>query len=142
MHRPHRLVRLLVVAVALVALLAAAGPAQAASGDWWQFGYTAAGTRFNPNETTIGAANVARLVVGAEQVPTFGAGATFAHASAVAVAGGRVLVATGNGLRAVDATTGAQRWNVAVAALGAPAAASGVRSPDTDLYAAVSTSSG
>jgi hypothetical protein len=36
-----------------------------AAGDWWQFGTTAAGTRSNPNETTIGAANVAPLVVGA-----------------------------------------------------------------------------
>ena len=96
MHRLHRPLRLLVVPVALVALLAAAGPAQAAPGDWWQFGYTAAGTRYNPNETAIGAANVARLVVGAEQVPTFGAGATFAHASAVAVAGGRAYVQVGN----------------------------------------------
>ena len=82
--------------VALVTLLAAAGPAQAAPGDWWQFGSTAANTRYNPNETTIGPANVGRLVVGAEQVPTFGAGATFAHASGVAVAGGRAYVQVGD----------------------------------------------
>jgi outer membrane protein assembly factor BamB len=96
MHRLHRLIRLLVIPVALIGLLAAAGPAQAGPGDWWQFGYTAAGTRFNLNETAIGATNVARLVVGAEQVPTFGAGATFAHASGVAVAGGRAYVQVGN----------------------------------------------
>src|SRR5215213_3356519 len=96
MHRLHRLVRLLVAPVALVTLLAAAGPAQAAPGDWWQFGSTAANTRYNPNETTIGPANVGRLVVGAEQVPTFGAGATFAHASGVAVAGGRAYVQVGD----------------------------------------------
>ena len=52
MHRLHRLIRLLVVPVALAALLAAAGPAQAAPGDWWQFGYTAAHTRFNPTPFT------------------------------------------------------------------------------------------
>jgi outer membrane protein assembly factor BamB len=95
MHRPHRLIRVLVVPLALVALLAAAGPAQAAPGDWWQFGYTAAGTRYNPNETTIGAANVARLVVGAEQVPTVGGGWNAAHASGVAVANGRAYVQVG-----------------------------------------------
>ena len=96
MHRFSRLVRLLAVPVALVAVLMAAGPAQAAPGDWWQFGSTAANTRFNPNETTIGAANVGRLVVGAEQVPTFGAGATFGHASGVAVASGRAYVQVGD----------------------------------------------
>jgi hypothetical protein len=48
MRRFHRLVRLLAV-----------------PGDWWQFGCTAANTRFNPNETTIGAGNVGRLVLGA-----------------------------------------------------------------------------
>ena len=96
MHRLHRLVRLVVVPVALVALLAAAGPAQAAPGDWWQLGYTAAGVRYNPDETTIGPANAGRLVVGAEQVPAFGAGATFAHASGVAVAGGRAYVQVGD----------------------------------------------
>jgi len=96
MHRLHHLIRLLALPLALVALLAAAGPAQAAPGDWWQFGFTAANTRFNPNETTIGPANVARLVVGAEQVPTFGAGATFAHGSGVAVAGGRAYVQVGD----------------------------------------------
>ena len=67
-----------------------------AAGDWWQFGTTAAGTRSNPNETTIGAANVAPLVVGAEQVPTFGAGATFALAGGVAVAAGRAYVQVGD----------------------------------------------
>jgi outer membrane protein assembly factor BamB len=96
LHRFHRLARLLVVPVALAALLAAVGPAQAAPGDWWQFGSTAANTRYNPNETAIGPANVGRLVVGAEQVPTFGAGATFAHASGVAVAGGRAYVQVGD----------------------------------------------
>ena len=96
MHRLHRLIRLAAVPVALVALLAAAGPAQAAPGDWWQFGYTAAGTRSNPNETTIGAANVARLVVGAEQLPTLGPGWNAAQASGVAVAGGRAYVQVGD----------------------------------------------
>jgi len=44
----------------------------------------------------------------------------------LAVAGGRVVVATGAGLRAVDAATGALRWNVAVAASGSPAVANGL----------------
>ena len=108
MHRLHRLIRLLVVPVALVALLAAAGPAQAAPGDWWQFGYTGANTRYNPNETAIGAANVARLVVGAEQVPTFGAGATFAHASG-----------------AWRLAEGAQRWRSGAIPYGSPSVSGG-----------------
>jgi hypothetical protein len=37
----------------------AASPAAAAPGDWWQFGYTAADTRFNPDETTIAPATSA-----------------------------------------------------------------------------------
>jgi outer membrane protein assembly factor BamB len=95
MHRLHRLIRLLAVPLALVALLAAAGPAQAAPGDWWQFGHTAAGIRFNPNETAIGPANAGRLVLGAEQVPTVGGGWNAAHASGVAVASGRAYVQVG-----------------------------------------------
>ena len=126
MHRLHRLIRLLVVPVALAALLAAAGPAQAAPGNWWQFGYTAANTRYNPNDTTIGPANAGRLVVGAEQAPTLGPGWNASQASGVAVAGGRVVVASGSGLRAVDAATGALRWNLAVAAAGSPAVANGL----------------
>ena len=59
-------------------------------------GYTAANTRFNPNETTIGPANVGRLVVGAEQAPTLGPGWNASQASGVAVAGGRAYVQVGN----------------------------------------------
>jgi outer membrane protein assembly factor BamB len=65
MRRFHRLARLLAVPACLAALLAVAAPAVAVPGDWWQFGYTAANTRFNPNETTINEGNVGRLVVGA-----------------------------------------------------------------------------
>jgi outer membrane protein assembly factor BamB len=72
MRRPRRLIQLLAVPVALAAVLAVATPAQAASGDWWQFGYTAANTRFNPNETTIGPSNVGRLRLGARQTPLVG----------------------------------------------------------------------
>jgi outer membrane protein assembly factor BamB len=96
MHRLHRLIRVLAVPVALVALLAAAGPARAAPGDWWQFGSTAANTRYNPNETTIGPANAGRLVLGAEQAPTLGPGWNASQASAVAVAGGRAYVQVGD----------------------------------------------
>ena len=84
--------RTLIATIAVLAgLLAAATPAAAAPGDWWQFGYTAANTRFNPNETTIGPANVGRLGLAAQQQP-----AGFAHASAVAVANGRAYVQVGN----------------------------------------------
>jgi hypothetical protein len=62
----------LALLVALAAVLAVAAPAKAAPGDWWQFGYTAANTRFNPNETTIGPSNVGRLRIGARQTPLVG----------------------------------------------------------------------
>lgn len=57
---------------ALAGLLLAATPASAAPGDWWQFGWTAAGTRFNPNETTITQGNVGTLGIAAQQVATLG----------------------------------------------------------------------
>jgi outer membrane protein assembly factor BamB len=95
MRPSRRPLRLLVVLAALAATLLAAAPASAAPGDWWQFGYTAANTRFNPNETTIGAGNVGRLVVAARQQPTLG-GRNAAHASAVAVANGRAYVQVGD----------------------------------------------
>ncbi len=66
MRRSRRLARLVTLPVALAAVLAVAAPAAAVPGDWWQFGYTAANTRFNPNETTINEGNVGRLVVAAE----------------------------------------------------------------------------
>jgi outer membrane protein assembly factor BamB len=76
--------------LSVAALLAVAAPAGAAPGDWWQFGYTAANTRSNPNETTIGAANVGRLVLGAEHTFTRG---DFQHrAGGVAVANGFAYV--------------------------------------------------
>jgi outer membrane protein assembly factor BamB len=95
MRPSRRPLRLLVALAALAAMLLAAAPASAAPGDWWQFGYTAANTRFNPNETTIGSANVGRLVVAARQQPTLG-GRNAAHASAVAVANGRAYVQVGD----------------------------------------------
>ena len=91
MRRFHRPTRLLVATLAVVAgLLAGATPASAAAGDWWQFGYTAANTRFNPNETTIGSGNVARLGIAAQQTPP-----RASHASGVAVANGRAYVQVG-----------------------------------------------
>ena len=91
MRRFHRPTRLLVATLAVVAgLLLEATPASAAAGDWWQFGYTAANTRFNPNETTIGSGNVARLGIAAQQTPP-----RASHASGVAVANGRVYVQVG-----------------------------------------------
>ena len=90
MRRFHRLARLLAVPACLAALLAVAAPAAAVPGDWWQFGYTAANTRFNPNETTIGPSNVGRLVVGAEHAFTQG---EFQHTiGGVAVANGLAYV--------------------------------------------------
>jgi PQQ-like domain len=44
----------------------------------------------------------------------------------LAVAGGRVLVATSTGLSAFDAAGGAPRWSVAVAAASSPAVANGL----------------
>jgi outer membrane protein assembly factor BamB len=87
MRRAPRLIRLLTLPVALAALLAVAAPAAAVPGDWWQFGYTATNTSFNPNETTIGEGNVARLRVAAEHLPVLeqtGANAKVATAAAVA----------------------------------------------------------
>jgi outer membrane protein assembly factor BamB len=95
MRPSRRLRRLLTALAALAAVLLAAAPASAAPGDWWQAGYTAANTRFNPNESTIGASNVGRLVVAARQQPILG-GRNAAHASAVAVANGRVYVQAGD----------------------------------------------
>ena len=90
MRRSHRRIHILVVLVALAAVLVVAAPAQAAPGDWWQFGYTAANTRFNPNETTIGASNVGGLVVGARHAFTPG---EYQHTtSGVAVANGFAYV--------------------------------------------------
>jgi outer membrane protein assembly factor BamB len=92
MRRSRRLARLVTLPVALAAVLAVAAPAAAVPGDWWQFGYTAANTRFNPNETTINEGNVGRLVVAAEHAFTPG---EFQHST------GGVVVA--NGLAYVQA---------------------------------------
>jgi outer membrane protein assembly factor BamB len=90
MRRSHRLIHILAVSIALAAMLAVAAPAGAAPGDWWQFGYTAANTRFNPNEITIGASNVGRLIVGARHSFTPG---EYQHTtSGVAVANGLAYV--------------------------------------------------
>jgi hypothetical protein len=94
MRRFHRLIHILAVPIALAAVLAVAAPAEAAPGDWWQFGYTAANTRFNPNETTIGTSNVGGLVVGAQQTPLVGVpGSSDAvEATGLVVANGRAYV--------------------------------------------------
>jgi outer membrane protein assembly factor BamB len=94
--RFRRPAQALVLLAALAGLLLAAAPASAAPGDWWQYGYTAANTRFNPNETTIGPGNVGRLAVAARQTPTLGGGWNAAQASAVAVANGRAYVQVGD----------------------------------------------
>jgi outer membrane protein assembly factor BamB len=90
MRRPHRPVRLLTLPIALAALLAVAAPAAAVPGDWWQFGYTAANTRFNPNETTLNEGNVGRLVVGAEHA--FTPGEYQHHTGGIVVANGLAYV--------------------------------------------------
>ena len=94
MRSPRRLARLLMLPVALAALLAVAAPAAAAPGDWWQFGYTAANTRFNPNETTIGPSSVGRLRLGARQTPLVGVpgGSPAVEATGVVVANGHAYV--------------------------------------------------
>ena len=89
MRRSRRLARLVTLPVALAAVLAVAAPAAAVPGDWWQFGYTAANTRFNPNETTINEGNVGRLVVAAEHAFTPG---EFQHSTGVVVANGLAYV--------------------------------------------------
>ena len=93
MRRFRRPTRTLIATVAILAgLLLAATPASAAPGDWWQFGYTAAHTRANPNETTINQQNVATLGIAAQQRPRLeidlGAGHDAADAGALAVANG------------------------------------------------------
>jgi outer membrane protein assembly factor BamB len=99
MRRFRGLTRTLIATVAVLAgLLATAAPAGAAPGDWWQFGWTAAGSRFNPNETTIGPANVGRLGLAAQQQP-----AGFSQASGVAVANGRAYVQVGSSESGADA---------------------------------------
>lgn len=94
MRRPRRLARLLALPVALAALLAMATPAAAAAGDWWQFGYTAANNRFNPNETTIGPSNAGRLRLGARQTPLVGVpgGSPAVQATGLVVANGHAYV--------------------------------------------------
>lgn len=87
MRRSRRLARLFTLSVPLAALLAVATPAAAVPGDWWQFGYTATNTSFNPNETTIDEGNVARLRVAAEHFPVLeqtGANAKVATAATAA----------------------------------------------------------
>ena len=114
MRRSHRRIQLLALPIALAAVVAVAAPAKAAPGDWWQFGYTAANTRFNPNETTIGPSNVGGLVLGA-------------YFGDPAVAGGRVFVSAGGRLRARSAATGALLWSRPGASGGtAPAVTGGV----------------
>ena len=93
MRRFRRPPRTVIATVAVLAgLLLAATPASAAPGDWWQFGYTAAHTRANPNETTINQQNVATLGIAAQQRPRLeidlGAGHDAADAGALAVANG------------------------------------------------------
>jgi outer membrane protein assembly factor BamB len=90
MRRAHRRIQILAVPIALTAVLAVAAPAGAAPGDWWQFGYTAANTRFNPNETTINEGNVVRLIVGGEHA--FTPGEYQHHTGGVAVANGLAYV--------------------------------------------------
>ena len=117
MRRPRRLVRLLTFPVALAALLAIAAPAAAVPGDWWQFGYTATNTSFNPNETTINEGNVARLRVAAEHFPVLEqTGANAKVATAAAVANGTAYVnaydfeTQATELLAYDPQTLAVRW--------------------------------
>jgi outer membrane protein assembly factor BamB len=94
MRRSHRRIQLLALPIALAAVVAVAAPAKAAPGDWWQFGYTAANRRFNPNETTIGPSNVGRLRIGARQLPLVGvpAGGPAVDATGLAVANGHAYV--------------------------------------------------
>jgi PQQ-like domain len=121
--------RTLIATIAVLAgLLAAATPAAAAPGDWWQFGYTAANTRFNPNETTIGPANVGRLGLAAQQQP-----AGFAHASAVAVANGRAYVQVGNYESGGDALLAYDTGSFGAPPLWQQEAGCGSRSPTVHL---------
>ena len=121
--------RTLIATIAVLAgLLAAATPAAAAPGDWWQFGYTAANTRFNPNETTIGPANVGRLGLAAQQQP-----AGFEQASAVAVANGRAYVQVGNYESGGDALLAYDAGSFWAPALWQQEAGCGSRSPTVHL---------
>jgi putative pyrroloquinoline-quinone binding quinoprotein len=94
MRRSPRPIRALLVLAVVAGLLLTASPASAAPGDWWQFGYTAANTRSNPNETTINQGNVGRLELGARQTPPVGVPGSFpaAGATALAVANGHAYV--------------------------------------------------
>jgi hypothetical protein len=132
--RPSRRPLRLLVALAVLAtvLLASAAP-----GDWWQFGYTAAHTRFNPNETTITQANVATLGIAAQHRPRLGLDTgphDAADAGALAVANGFAYASAWNyegGTSAYEGGTSAPRTPATSRRPTAPSTSACMRTPPT-----------
>ncbi len=116
---------------------AAATNAYAATGDWTQYGYTAAGRRENTQETVLTRKTVPHLVQ-KWSAPILGS-----LVSAPAVANGIVYLGSNDGhLLALDAKTGARVWSAAISlpiySYWSPAVADGVvyvASDDSRVYA-------
>jgi len=119
----------------LAALALGASQASAATGDWPQYGFTAAGRRENTQETILTRKTVPHLV------QKWSAQIATGHSFAPAVANGIVYVGSGDQhLYALDAKTGAQVWNAATggAIVSSPAVADGavyVGTTDSHVYA-------
>jgi outer membrane protein assembly factor BamB len=117
------------------ATILAASQASAATGDWPQYGFTAAGRRENTQETVLTRKTVPHLV------QKWSAPIAVDVASAPAVANGLVYVGSDDDhLYALDARTGAQVWSAATGGpiWSSPAVADGVvyvGSADSYVYA-------
>ena len=103
-------------------MILAASEASAATGDWPQYGFTAAGRRENTQETILTRETVPHLV------QKWSAQIDVNPYSAPAVANGMVYVARSHHLYALDARTGALVWNakIGLRSESSPAVADGV----------------
>jgi outer membrane protein assembly factor BamB len=122
------------VVVVLVVAAVGMGAVRASADDWLQFGFGPAHNGFNPNETTIGPANVASVHQVWRTANLFDE-----QQSQPIVAGGRLFVNTGSdgnaNLNVFNATTGAPLWTAPTGAFstGTPAIAGGlVIAPDSE----------
>src|SRR5262249_16822710 len=122
-HGRGNMQKMLMIGISVLAAgMFVASDVSAATGDWTQFGFTAAGRRHNTQETVLGRKNVAQLT------PKWRANIPVATPQA-AVANGIVYVgSTDNHLYAFDAKTGAPVWQAATGSfiMSSPAVANGV----------------
>jgi outer membrane protein assembly factor BamB len=122
------------VVAAVTATAVAIGAVRASADDWLQYGFGSAHNGFNPNETTIGPANVAGLHQVWRTRNLFDE-----QQSQPIVANGRLYVNTGDdgsaNLNVFNATTGVFRWSAPSGAFstGTPAVTGGlVIVPDSE----------